>query len=185
MALINRMSRLLSADIHALLDRIEEPEALLKQAIREMEEQLARGEDYTLRLAAEQDELHGRRKKADAAIAALDARLGIALDAGNETIARRLVRRKLETARFAERLAERAETLDTKLGRVRALRAEQSERLAVLRQRAEVLLDPVSFGDDGPRDDLGRDGFGREGFGVTDDEVEIELLGERQRRQRS
>ena len=40
MALINRMSRLFTADVHAVLDRIEEPEALLKQAIREMEEEV-------------------------------------------------------------------------------------------------------------------------------------------------
>ena len=37
MALINRLSRLFKADFHAVLDQIEEPELLLKQAIREME----------------------------------------------------------------------------------------------------------------------------------------------------
>src|SRR5262247_3541760 len=44
MALINRMSRLFTADVHAVLDRIEEPDVLLKHAVREMEEELARGE---------------------------------------------------------------------------------------------------------------------------------------------
>ena len=42
MALITRVSRLFQADLHAVLDRIEEPEVLLKQAVREMEEELAR-----------------------------------------------------------------------------------------------------------------------------------------------
>ena len=41
MALINRISRLFKADFHAVLDQIEEPEALLKQAIRDMEDDLA------------------------------------------------------------------------------------------------------------------------------------------------
>ena len=44
MALINRMSRLFTADVHAVLDRIEEPDVLLRQAIREMEEALERSE---------------------------------------------------------------------------------------------------------------------------------------------
>ena len=44
MALINRMSRLFTADVHAVLDRIEEPDVLLKHAVREMEEELARNE---------------------------------------------------------------------------------------------------------------------------------------------
>ena len=37
MALITRISRLFTADFHAVLDRIEEPDVLLKHAIREME----------------------------------------------------------------------------------------------------------------------------------------------------
>ena len=40
MALINRISRLFRADFHAVLDRVEEPEVLLKQALREMEDAL-------------------------------------------------------------------------------------------------------------------------------------------------
>ena len=44
MVLISRISRLFRADLHAVLDRIEEPEALLRQAIREMEELLAQDE---------------------------------------------------------------------------------------------------------------------------------------------
>jgi len=44
MLLISRISRLFRADLHAVLDRIEEPEALLRQAIREMEELLAQDE---------------------------------------------------------------------------------------------------------------------------------------------
>ena len=41
MALITRVGRLFRADLHAVLDRVEEPEVLLRQAIREMEEELA------------------------------------------------------------------------------------------------------------------------------------------------
>ena len=40
MALITRISRLFKADFHAVLDQIEEPEQLLRQAIREMEDDL-------------------------------------------------------------------------------------------------------------------------------------------------
>ena len=52
MALINRMSRLFTADVHAVLDRIEEPDVLLKHAVREMEEELARGEQRAARARA-------------------------------------------------------------------------------------------------------------------------------------
>ena len=43
MALINRISRLFQADFHAVLDQIEEPEQILKQAIRDMGGRPGRG----------------------------------------------------------------------------------------------------------------------------------------------
>ncbi len=39
MAIVNRIRRLFHADVHAVLDIIEEPEAILKQAIRESSSQ--------------------------------------------------------------------------------------------------------------------------------------------------
>ena len=44
MALITRLSRLFQADFHAVLDRIEEPDIQLKQAVREMEFDLQQDE---------------------------------------------------------------------------------------------------------------------------------------------
>ena len=44
MAIIQRLSRLFLADFHSVLDHIEEPESLLKQALREMEEELEQSE---------------------------------------------------------------------------------------------------------------------------------------------
>src|SRR5690606_5288602 len=72
MALINRMARLLTADLHAVLDRIEEPEALLRQAIREMEDAVADGERRIKALEAERDELAARRAKVEASLRDLD-----------------------------------------------------------------------------------------------------------------
>ena len=37
MALVTRLSRLFQADFHAVLDRIEEPDLQLRQAVREMQ----------------------------------------------------------------------------------------------------------------------------------------------------
>jgi phage shock protein A len=40
MTLITRVSRLFKADVHGILDALEEPEAILKQAVREMEDEI-------------------------------------------------------------------------------------------------------------------------------------------------
>ncbi len=51
MALISRLTQLFQADFHAVLDRLEEPDALLRQAVRDMEDALARDEHPRLRFS--------------------------------------------------------------------------------------------------------------------------------------
>ena len=65
MALITRVSRLFRADFHAVLDRIEEPDVLLKQAVREMEEDIARDEQRGKALTHEQGQLDKRSRDLD------------------------------------------------------------------------------------------------------------------------
>ena len=57
MALITRVARLFRADFHAVLDRVEEPDILLRQAIREMEDDLARDEKGYQRQQQEAEQL--------------------------------------------------------------------------------------------------------------------------------
>ena len=63
MALINRFSRLFTADMHAVLDRIEEPDALLKQAVREMEEELTRMQTQSRSLHEELARLNSQEQE--------------------------------------------------------------------------------------------------------------------------
>ncbi len=75
MALIHRISRLLTADVHAVLDRIEEPAALLRQALREMEEELVHGERRIKRIEHDRAGAAGRRAKLEGTVRDLDAKL--------------------------------------------------------------------------------------------------------------
>ena len=43
MTLLARIGRLFKADIHGILDSLEEPEVILKQAVREMEHEIEQG----------------------------------------------------------------------------------------------------------------------------------------------
>lgn len=175
MALINRMSRLFTADMHAVLDRIEEPDALLKQAIREMEEELARGEQQARALELERDTLADRHRKVQAALGDLGHQLDVCFAGGNDELVRKTLKRRLETERLERHIAERRTQVDKQLGERRTAVAARREQLDVLRQKAELLTVSPSGGDE----------WGRTDFVVTDDEVEVALLRERQRRQPS
>lgn len=173
MALINRMSRLFTADVHAVLDRIEEPDVLLKHAVREMEEELARGEQRVRVLVHESETLGERQRKSAAMLADLSSQLDVCFDGGNEELARKVLKRKLETERLERHVGERRAALDKELATLRAAVDEQREQLDVMRQKAELLA--TTGGDD----------FGSGDFAVGDAEVEVALLRERQKRQRS
>ncbi len=110
MALINRMSRLFTADMHAVLDRIEEPDVLLKHAIREMEEELARCEQHVRTLDHERGLLADRHRKVQSALMELNGQLDVCFTNGNDELARKVIKRRLETqaARPAHRRAARA-----------------------------------------------------------------------------
>ena len=174
MALINRMSRLFTADVHAVLDRIEEPEALLKQAIREMEDEVAAAERHGAELEREIGTLTERERKIAATLADLDAKLDVAFGAGNDELAKRLVRRKLETDKLARHARERRESLA-------AARAEHARELTAQRERLDVLRQKAELVATRPSATVGDDVGDRE-LAVGDDEVEIAFLTERQRR---
>jgi phage shock protein A len=175
MPLINRMSRLFTADVHAVLDRIEEPDAMLKHAIREMEEALAQAEQGIRALEHERGALTDRRRKTESALAEIRSQLDVCFAGGNEELARKVVRRKLETERLDKHIAERRAVVDQQLAERRAVLEAQREQLDVMRQKAELLTVAPSGGDE----------WSRTEFVVGDDEVEVALLRERQRRQQS
>lgn len=177
MTLMSRVTRLFRADFHAVLDQIEEPEVLLRQAIREMEEALAR-QRQSIRLATqEQADCAARAARLDERLREIGSQLDLCFAQGKEDLARTLVRRKLEAERLGRSLADRRETLaDTLAGRQSAL-AENQAALDGLRQKAELLSLQ------GNRDDeryAGRHD-GREPS-ISAEEVEIAFLREQQAR---
>lgn len=179
MALINRVSRLFTADLHAVLDRIEEPDALLRQAIREMEEQLASAEQRIGRLAHERDELARRRQEIDRSLADVAEQLDVCFESGEEQLARSLIRRRLESGRLAAHLENRQAANAKELDKEQAALDENARRLESMRQKAELLTDRPEDAYGSGADEAHRE------FAVGEDEVEVAFLREQQRRAKS
>jgi phage shock protein A len=176
MALITRVARLFTADLHAVLDRLEEPEALLRQAIREMDDEIAQQELRANGLRREQADLGRQIAAADKTLAALDERLDLCFAAGNEALARQITRRKLETERFAERLTSRREALARALDELETSLAGHRDRLEGMRQKAELFGAGEAAADRDAHADSER-------LGVDEAEVELALIREKQARE--
>lgn len=179
MALVNRISRLFTADLHAVLDRLEEPQTLLKQALREMEEELARSEQRIKQLEAEARQLETRGGQLEAAIAEVDQKLDLCFASGKDELARTQVRRKLEAERLAKIIGQRRRAIAAQMDRERAALEENRARLDGLRQQAEAVAAEQPPGAAEEPD------FTRVAFPIGDEELEVAWLAEKQRRARS
>ncbi len=184
MALINRISRLVKADFHAVLDQIEEPEQLLKQAIRDMEDDLAAAEQRSLSCGQEQEALLVRKSELEATIAEVDSQLDLCFESDKDDLAKSLIRKKLEAERLLKRLNSRFSANGKYLEEQRAKLDENRATLESLRQKAELFAQRAPSHRDGGAefDDIAW--MARE-MNIGEDEVEITFLREKNARSRS
>lgn len=182
MALINRVSRLFRADFHAVLDRIEEPELVLKQAIRDMEEELAAAERHIRSCAQEEEELGRRAAELDDKLSEIDDELDLCFANGKDDLARSLVRRKLEAERLAKRLTAKRTANADALQSASSRMTENRAALESLKQKAEIFARQTPATGAGGIEESGW--MGRD-LVVSDDEIEVAFLRERASRSAS
>ena len=174
MKLFDRMTTLIKADAHGVVDALEERSLLLRQHLREAELELLQKRARVEALTEEEARLRDELARCGKRIAALDEDIALALDGEKEDLARFAIRRVIP---------ERKEwsALEAQIGEVEETRAKVAERLEeqecqfeALRQRARVHLAEATRGE-GDLPALMEPG-------VADEEVELELLRRRQQR---
>ena len=178
MALISRVMRLFRADLHAVLDSIEEPELLLRQAIREMEEEVARQRQRVGTMGQRRELLKSREAETGALLSELEEQLEVCFDAGNDELARTLIRRRLEEERSLKALQRGRGELEKGLDTLSATLEQNRTRLEEMKNRAELL---VSNGSPSDREEAWAIPYGR----VRDEDVEVAFLREKRRRMQS
>jgi len=112
MALITRVTRLFRSDLHAVLDCIEEPHILIKQAVREMQESNDADEQRVKLLDHEHKQVLSRQADLDQCFGQIKEELDICFESGKDDLARALIKRKLETQRQAKALARKRNSLE-------------------------------------------------------------------------
>lgn len=176
MALINRISQLFRADMNAVLDNIEEPRQMLRQAVRDMEDEVAAAEVKLAARGDEQEQLAGRLAKVRQAAAELEEQLDLCFAQEREELARNIVRKKLESAQLARGLEERIQQGARNIEKLRAQLEQNHATLESMRQKAEVF---DSLGQRDPAQCTQQDGSTHSGCGVDEDAIEVAFLREK------
>ncbi len=176
MALITRLSRLFEADFHAVLDRIEEPDLQLKQAVREMQFALDQDRQRLKLLQHEADQLAKATSVVVENLKGFDEELDICLAAKKDDLSRDLVRRKLVGDKQLQSLKHQSAGIDAQQRHLAAEIEEQSQQLTSMKQKLELLVSEgtaMAGGDFANADS------------IRNEEIEIALLREKERRAQS
>lgn len=175
MALINRLSRLFRADLHAVLDRIEEPDILLKQALREMQEAIHGDETRHKQLQLEHKQLNSRHLEIQQKLTQLESELDVCFESDKDELAHNFIKRKLEAQRFSQHLARKQDDVQTAINELEVRLRENRARLTAMQQKLQLLCeDERNTGQD--------ESWLTPDFSVSDDEVEVAFLREKQAR---
>ena len=177
MALINRVVKLFRADINAVLDNIEEPELLLKQAIREMQDDLFESEKQVNTLEAELLKIAATETRLKKSIAAIKPELDLCFQSEKHDLARSLIKRRLETERFYEQLTEKRKSVQQCLLELGDRQQEKAMQLESMQQKADLLIRETHSTNDGIYNN-----WEIPKTAVSADDIEIAFLNEQQRR---
>jgi phage shock protein A len=135
MGIMRRVSGLLTANLNDLIDQCEDPEKLLKQAVREMETALGQLMDGAARAIAHHKllarQLGEQRAAAERRLKSAEAEV----ERGDDEAARRELRHRAEHLHLVDSLAGQVETAQALGGRLRNQVAAMRIRLAEARRK--------------------------------------------------
>ncbi len=139
MNIIQRVRDLCAANVHLTLDRLEDPEAMLGQAIREMEAELADALQAAASLIALEKLTARRVAEQQSGALAWERKARHELAAGHDGKARRALQRKLECNRALPGLREQLSLIEENRLALRRQIATMSEKLAEARRMRSAL----------------------------------------------
>ena len=175
MALITRISRLFRADFNAVLDRIEEPDVLLKQALREMEEDVYIDDNNLKIFKNENSQIKIKLKELQGNIEEINDELDLCFKSNESELARSQVKRKLEVQRYEKHLKNKLSSVEKKENDLISRIHENKTRLTVMQQKLELLINEESQISE-------YEFFPNISNGINEDDVEIAFLREKQAR---
>lgn len=175
MALITRLSRLFQADFHAVLDRIEEPDIQLRQAVREMEFDLQQDEQSLALLQHEADQLSMSVEEYESKLTGFDEELDICFIAKKDDLARDLIRRKLEAEAARNNAEKQLQEITARTEKLQHRIDQHRQQLDNMRQKLDLLVD----------DHNDRNFYDAPRSAIRNEDIEIAFLREKQQRSTS
>lgn len=140
MALMERVSALIRANLNDLIDKAEDPEKMLKQVILDMENQLLQVKTQVAVAIADEHLLAKKQKENEAKIAEWMRKAELAVDKGDDELARAALERTESFRRMGEALDEQVSDQRTQTEALRNALHKLESKLGEARHRCDLLI---------------------------------------------
>jgi phage shock protein A len=136
MGIVTRFVRLCRADIHGVMDQMEDQGLLLKQHLRDMQEELDNKEARLAGMLASRQEAERERDRRSREYQTLEQDLALAIAKEKDDIARTLIRKLKPLGQHGDELRRHVEALDRDIAQFRTAVEEQRLLFEQLRLKA-------------------------------------------------
>jgi phage shock protein A len=180
MAILSRMMRLFKADVHGVMDQLEDKELLLKQYLREMEASLEDKAGRLNRIGQAIRQTDSDLAQREAEVQKLGGDLDLALRKEKDDIARMLIRKRRSLDGSCDQLKHQIEALTQEKDHLSETLARQrlhydglKLKVTAFRQQARAAGydDAIAFDDT-----IAPEGSPQPWGAPTEEEIELELL---------
>lgn len=137
---MTRLIRVFKADIHNIIDQLEDKRLLLKQYFRDMEEALEQKEEQLKKLLMSRNQIKREEEKYSREVQKLEQELVTAIQKNNDDIARLLIKKLKVLSSHREELENYLEILEYRVSQLENCIAEQRLRYKQLRLKSEEYL---------------------------------------------
>ena len=140
MALLERVSTLLRANINDLIEKAENPESLLKQLVLDMENQLLQVKTQVAIAIADEHMLERKRLEHEQQASAWRRKAELAVAKGHDDLARGALERVISYDRLTKGFAEQAEDQKLEADTLRQTLRQLDQKLNETRAQCEILI---------------------------------------------
>ncbi|HEY1239274.1 MAG TPA: PspA/IM30 family protein [Bryobacteraceae bacterium] len=140
MALLERVSTLIRANLNDLIDKAEDPEKMIKQLILDMENQLLQVKTQVAISIADQHVLEGKLKENEENEKQWRRRAEMAVDKGDDALARSALERSLSYKNMTESFQQQVEDQKTQVENLKTALLKLQQKLAEAQAKSDLLI---------------------------------------------
>src|SRR5712671_6053407 len=140
MALLERVSALIRANLNDLIDRAEDPQKMLKQVILDMQNQMLQVKTQVAIAVADEHLLRKKQSENQEKHGEWMRKAGLALDKKQEDLARAAIERAVDYKKLADDFADEIEHQKTQVENLRSAMRKLDQKLTEAQAKSELLI---------------------------------------------